>query len=292
MTGGDVPEDVKGIYLTPSGLQFLGLPAMLGRNFLPSDAPDGQEPQQVVVLSHKFWQRHFNGDPSVVGKPIQMVHKTYTILGVLPPRFTWEDGDVYLPLNLPSSPAKTYGLYLKLKPGVTQAAATAELTPLIQQFAKETPNHFPKQYVLMVRGLSYSYIHELGGTLALLFGAVGLLLAIGCGNVSILLLARGTARQHEFAVRTAVGATGVRLVRQLLTESLILAISGAGLGCCLPIKAWDGSWPPCRNTLFPMRPTSTSTCRYYFSASASLSSRAFSSACSRPCSWPGQRSAR
>ena len=110
VTGGDVPEDVKGIYLTPSGLQFLGLPAMLGRNFLPSDAPDGQEPQQVVVLSHKFWQRHFNGDPSVVGKPIQMVHKTYTILGVLPPRFTWEDGDVYLPLNLPSHQPKLMAL--------------------------------------------------------------------------------------------------------------------------------------------------------------------------------------
>ena len=99
VTGGDVPEDVRGIYMTGSGFQFLGLPAMLGRNFLPSDAPDGQEPQPVVVLSHKFWQRHFNGDPSVVGKPIQMVHKTYTILGVLPPRFTWVDGDAYLPLN-------------------------------------------------------------------------------------------------------------------------------------------------------------------------------------------------
>ncbi len=230
VTGGDVPEDVQGIYLTPSGFQFLGLPAMLGRYFLPSDAPDGQEPQQVVVLSHKFWQRHFNGDPSVVGKPLQMVHKTYTILGVLPPRFTWLDGDVYLPLNLPSTPTKTYGAFLKLKPGVTQAAAAAELTPLFQQFAKETPNHFPKQYVLVVRSLSYYYMHQLGGTLALLFGAVGLLLAIGCGNVSILLLARGTARQHEFAVRTAVGASGFRLVRQLLTESLILAISGAGLG--------------------------------------------------------------
>src|SRR3984885_3125515 len=233
VTGGDVPEDVHGIYLTPSGFQFLGLPAMLGRYFLPSDAPDGQEPQQVVVLSHKFWQRHFNGDASVVGKPIQMVHKTYTILGVLPPRFTWSDGDVYLPLNLPSEPTKTYGAFLKLKPGVTQAAAAAELTPLFQQFAKETPNHFPKQYVLVVRSLSYYYMHQLGGTLALLFGAVGLLLAIGCGNVSILLLARGTARQHEFAVRTAVGASGFRLVRQLLTESLILAISGAGLGVLL-----------------------------------------------------------
>jgi putative ABC transport system permease protein len=237
VTGSDVPEDVRGIYMTGSGFQFLGLPAMLGRNFLPSDAPEGQEPQQVVVLSHKFWQRHFNGDPSVVGKPIQMVHKTYTILGVLPPRFTWLDGDAYLPLNPSTSQTISYGTFIKLKPGVTRAAAAAELEPLFQQFAKQTPTHLPKQYKLEVRSLSYYYIHELGGTLALLFGAVGLLLAIGCGNVSILLLARGTAREHEFGVRSAVGASGFRIVRQLLTESLLLAVAGAGLGVFLAYQS-------------------------------------------------------
>jgi predicted permease len=223
VTGGDVPEDVQGIYLTGSALQFLGLPAMHGRNFLPSDAPDGQEPQPVVVLSYKFWQRHFNGDPSVVGKPIQLVHKTYTILGVLPPPST--------------SQTITYGTFIKLKPGVTRAAAAAELEPLFQQFAKQTPNHFPKQYKLEVRNISYYYMHQLGGTLALLFGAVALLLAIGCGNVSILLLARGTARQHEFGVRSAVGASGFRIVRQLLTESLLLSIAGAGLGVLLAYQS-------------------------------------------------------
>jgi predicted permease len=237
VTGGDVPEDVQGIYMTGSGLQFLGLPAMLGRNFQASDAPEGQDPQPVVVLSHKFWLRHFNGDPSVVGKPIHLLHKTYTILGVLPPRFTWEDGDVYLPLKLPSEQTITYGGYIKLKPGITPEAAAAELAPFFQHFASETPNHFPRQYKLAVRTISYHYMHELGSTLALLFAAVGLLLAIGCGNVSILLLARGTARQHEFAVRTAVGASGVRLVRQMLTESLLLALSGAGLGVVLAYRS-------------------------------------------------------
>jgi putative ABC transport system permease protein len=237
VTGGDVPEDVQGIYLTGSALQFLGLPAMHGRNFLPSDAPDGQEPQPVVVLSYKFWQRHFNGDPSVVGKPIQLVHKTYTILGVLPPRFTWLDGDAYLPMTPSTSQTITYGTFIKLKPGVTRAAAAAELEPLFQQFAKQTPNHFPKQYKLEVRNISYYYMHQLGGTLALLFGAVALLLAIGCGNVSILLLARGTARQHEFGVRSAVGASGFRIVRQLLTESLLLSIAGAGLGVLLAYQS-------------------------------------------------------
>jgi putative ABC transport system permease protein len=233
VTGRDVPEDVQAIYMTGTGLQFLGVPAMLGRNFLPSDAPDGQEPQSVLVLSNKFWRRHFNGDPSVVGKSIQLAHQTYTILGVLPPRFTWRDGDVYLPLNLSTSPTIEYGLLLKLRPGTTQAAAATELEPFFQQFAKEAPNHFPKQFKLVVRNISYRYLQDLGGTLALLFGAVGLLLAIGCGNVSILLLARGTARQHEFGVRAAVGASGFRIVCQLLTESLLLALSAAAMGVLL-----------------------------------------------------------
>jgi putative ABC transport system permease protein len=232
VTGSDVPEDVQGAYLTPGAFQFLGLPAMLGRTFLPSDAPDGQEPQQVVVLGYKFWQRHFNGDPAVVGKPIRLVQKTYTILGVMPPRFGWLGADVYLPLNLSTSATITYGFDIKLKPGTTRAAAAAELEPLFQQFAKETPNHFPKHYRLVVQDLNH-YFSKLGKTLNLLFGAVGLLLMIGCANVSILLMARGTARQHEFGVRAAVGASGFRIIRQLLTESLLLAVSGATIGVLL-----------------------------------------------------------
>ena len=237
VTGKDVPEDVKGIYLTGNGFQFFGVPAMLGRYFLPTDALEAQAPQPVVVLSYNFWQRHYNGDPSVVGKSIQLVRKTYIILGVLPPRFTWRDGDVYLPLSLATAQNVDYATFFKLKPGITRTAAASELLPLIQQFAKESPNHFPRQFKLEVRNISYSYRHDLGGTLALLFGAVGLLLVIGCGNVSILLLARGTARQHEFAVRSAVGASSVRIVRQLLTESLMLALSGAGFGIFLAYQS-------------------------------------------------------
>jgi hypothetical protein len=91
VTGSDVPDDVIAIEMTGSHLQFLGLAPLLGRYFLPADAPDGQDPQPVAVLSYKFWQRHYRGDPALVGKTIQLDHKTYTILGVMPVRFTWRE---------------------------------------------------------------------------------------------------------------------------------------------------------------------------------------------------------
>src|SRR5215813_8936056 len=197
---------------------------------MPTDAPDGQDPQPVAVLGYKFWQRHYRGDPAVVGKTIQLDHKTYTILGVMPVRFTWRDGDVYIPLKMESDQTHRYSPEIKLKPGVSFEAAAAEFRPLYQEFDKQTPNVFPKQFKLSVRGLADTYTRDLKKTIYLLFGAVALLLAIGCGNVSILLLARGTAREHELAVRAAIGAQRWRIVRQLLTESLLLATMGAGLG--------------------------------------------------------------
>jgi predicted permease len=230
VTGGDVPDDVNAIMMTGSAFQFLGLTPLLGRYFVPSDAPDGQDPQPVAVLSYKFWQRHYRGDPAVVGKTIQLTHKSYAILGVMPTRFTWMDGDVYLPLKLESDQTHRYRTNIKLKPGVSMAAAEAEFRPLYQEFDRQTPNVFPKQFKISVRGLAETYTRDLKKTMALLFGAVALLLAIGCSNVSILLLARGTARQHEFAIRSAVGASGSRIVRQLLTESLLLSLTGAALG--------------------------------------------------------------
>src|SRR5215469_2104219 len=140
VTGSDVPEDVSAVMLTGNGFQFFGLPALLGRSFGPSDAPDGKDPQPVAVLSYKFWQRHYRGDPAIVGKTIQLTHKTYAILGVMPPRFTWMDGDVYLPLNMASDQGHGYGLFLKLKPGISMASAEAEIRPLYIQFDRERPN--------------------------------------------------------------------------------------------------------------------------------------------------------
>ena len=230
-TGKDVPEDVEASFFSSNAFNFFGVPAYLGRGFLPSDAIDGQDPHAVVVLSYKFWQRYYNSDPSVVGKALQMVHKDYLIVGVAAKRFTWNDADVYVPQKITDDPVHAFGAEIRLKPGVTQAMANAALLPLLQQFQKQTPTHFPEgAFKVNVRGLNDDFLEQLGGTLSLLFCAVALLLAIGCGNVSILLLARGTARQHEFAIRSAIGATRRRMILQLITESLLLSLTGAGLG--------------------------------------------------------------
>jgi predicted permease len=232
-TDEDLPEDVAGDYLTPNATSHFGVPPLIGRGLIPSDAPFGQDPQPVVVLSHKFWQRHYGANPDVLGRTLRLVHKSYTIVGVMPSRFTWGDGDVYLPLKMTEDPAMQYGAYLRLKRGVSRAAANAELQALIQQFAKDTPSHFPPSFRVALQGLNDQFVERLGPTLFLLFGAVGLLLVIGCANVSILLLARGTARQHELAVRAAMGAGRGRILRQLLTESLQLSVAGAALGVLL-----------------------------------------------------------
>src|SRR5271165_6244354 len=167
----------------------------------------------------------------------QLVHKNYTIIGITPPRFTWGDADVYLPLKLSSDPSRAYQVDTKLKSGVSHAAANAEFQALFERFAQETPKHFPHEsFRVSVKGLNDQFIERLGSTLGLLLGSVALLLLIGCGNVSILLLARGTAREHEFAVRAAVGAGRARLLRQLLTESLALSLSGAALGVLLAYR--------------------------------------------------------
>jgi len=238
VTGSDVPEDVQAVYFSSNGFDFLGVPALLGRSLEPSDATDGQDPSPVAVLGYKFWRRHFHGDPAVVGKTMQLVRKNYTIVGVAAPRFTWGDGDVYLPLKITQDQTRSYYAGVRLKPGITHAQADAALQPLISSFAAETPTHFPHNAQrIHVVGLNEDFLKQLGGTLYLLFGAVALLLLIGCGNVSILLLARATGRQHEFALRAAIGASRVRIVRQLLTEALLLSLTGAAVGLVLAYKS-------------------------------------------------------
>ncbi len=236
-TDGDLPEDVQAMYIDPNAPSHWGIRALMGRWLIPSDAPPGQTPQPVVVLTHHFWQRYFMGDPNVIGRTIQLVHKPYQIVGVMPPRFKWGDPDMYVPLKVTQDPNIRYAASIKLRPGANLEQASAELQPLIEEFAKQAPTQYPDKFKVKVRSIVEVYARPLGPTLYLLLGAVASLLLIGCANVSILLLARGTERQHELAVRAAVGADRLRMIRQLLTESLGIATTGAALGI---LVAWRG----------------------------------------------------
>jgi putative ABC transport system permease protein len=236
-TDGDLPEDVRTNYISPNAPNHFGVRALMGRWLIPSDAPPGESPQPVVVLTYQFWQRYYRGDPNIIGRTIQLVHKPYQIVGVMPPRFRWSDVDLYLPLKVSQDPNIQQFPSVKLKPGVSKAQAAAELQPLIEEFAKQHPERFPESFKVKMTSIVDAYARPLGPTLYLLLGAVASLLLIGCSNVSILLLARGTERQHELAVRAAVGAGRWRMIRQLLTESLAIATTGAALGVLL---AWRG----------------------------------------------------
>jgi predicted permease len=236
-TDGDLPEDVVATYVTPNAPNHWGMPASKGRWLVPSDAEPGKEPERVVVLGYRFWQRYYNGDPDVVGRTIQLVRKPYRIVGVMPPRFRWREADIYLPLKFTLDPRNGFGVTLKLRPGISPERANAELQPIVEQFARESPTHFPSAFRVNLRSIIELYAKPLGPTLYLLLGAVASLLLIGCGNVSILLLARGTQRQHELAIRAALGAGRLRIVRQLFTESLTIAVTGTALGILIAWKS-------------------------------------------------------
>jgi predicted permease len=230
LTGADLPEDVTAISWTTNALSYFGDTPAMGRGFIASDAPEGQDPQPVAMLSYLFWQRRFGGDPNIVGQNIQLSHNNYKVVGVMSPRTTWGGGDVYLPLKITRDPGVRLSTSIRLKPGVTTAVASQQLQPLLDAFAKETPANYPPGFRADIRQLSSFIAASLGPSLYLLFGAVCLLLLIGCLNVSVLLMARGTRRQYELAVRAAMGAARSRVVRQLLTESLMLAVIGGVLG--------------------------------------------------------------
>ncbi len=234
LTGDQIPVSVNvGLY-SPNLFEYMGVPPFLGREFFPSDAPNGTT-APVAVLSYLFWQHQYGGQRDVVGKNIELDHKLYTIIGVAAPRFTWGDSDVYLPATPTSDPHDYWMAFVKLKPGVKFPAAAGEFQVIADQFAKND-KEYPQDRRATIVTLNEEVLGKFAGTLVLLFGGVLTLLIIGCANVSILLLARGTARQHEFSVRVAVGAGRTRLIRQLLTESVVLSATGAALGVVAAYK--------------------------------------------------------
>jgi len=232
---GDLPEDVACLMWTTNAIEFFGVPPVMGRGLGSADAAEGQEPQPVAMLSYLFWQRHYGGDKNIVGQSIELAHVKYRIVGVTSPHISMGGADAFLPLKITSDPNTALATFVRVKPGVTPQAASAALQPLLKEFAKSTPQNLPQGFRAHILPLSNGIRAGLGPSLYLLFGAVCLLLLIACLNVSILLLARGTRRQYELAVRTAMGAARMRMFRQLITEALLIAAVGEALGIALAV---------------------------------------------------------
>ncbi len=236
ITGGALPEDISATYLTENAGTFFGVRPLLGRNIEPSDAENGG--LSVVVLNYRFWQRHFGGDPHVFGQTLELNHAAYSIIGVMPRTFAFNDmtdvADVYLPAtlmqHLPDVPIPQYLPWLKLRPHVTLAAASAVLEPILLQIAKQKLGRLPDHVHFELEPILWVFRENIGHSLTLLLAGVVLLLIIGCANCSILLLARGRTRQHELAIRSAIGASRWRIVRQLLVEAIVISCTGAVLG--------------------------------------------------------------
>jgi predicted permease len=232
---GDLPEDVACMMWTTNAIEFFGVPPFMGRGLGPADAPEGQESQPVAMLGYLFWLRHYGGDKNILGQTIELAHVKYRIVGVTSPQISMGGADVFLPLKITSDPNSDLDTFIRVKPGVTPEAASAALQPLLEEFARATPKNVPRAFRTHILPLSNGIRVGLGPSLYLLFGAVCLLLLIACLNVSILLLARGTRRQYELAVRTAMGAARTRVLRQLLTEALMIAVAGEALGIALAV---------------------------------------------------------
>ena len=236
ITGSDRPENVNTRMVTADYFKVMRATPLMGRDFTLEDDQPGAAP--VTLISYGFWQQHFGSDPNVVGKELRLDDTPYTVIGVMPESFVHQGPPplwiLMGPMNWKERDVRIGGnVIARLKPGVSIEQARSDMSRIARELLQEHPVANAGANVVNVLSLQDSITGNVSIALKILFGAVGLVLLIACANVANLLLARGAARRKEFAVRAALGASRVRIFRQMLVESLLLAIAAGVIGVIL-----------------------------------------------------------